>query len=79
MDTVVLTGEMRRGRADYTAEAREHGLRVTTSVCRRTSVDVAGNLDSLSGIARTERHPERTPPLRAPLMTACPAAVDGVA
>lgn len=54
-DTVVLTGTMQRGRAEITAHARAAGLRMTSSVSRRTTVVVAADPDSLSGKARDAR------------------------
>jgi DNA polymerase-3 subunit epsilon len=54
-DTVVLTGTMQRGRAEITAQARAAGLRMTSSVSRRTTVVVAADPDSLSGKARDAR------------------------
>jgi DNA polymerase-3 subunit epsilon len=54
-DTVVLTGAMQRGRAEITAQARAAGLRMNSSVSRRTTVVVAADPDSLSGKARDAR------------------------
>ena len=54
-DTVVLTGQMQRGRAEITAQARAAGLRTTSSVSRKTTVVVAADPDSLSGKARDAR------------------------
>jgi DNA polymerase-3 subunit epsilon len=54
-DTVVLTGQMQRGRAEITTQARAVGLRMTTSVSRRTTVVVAADPDSLSGKASDAR------------------------
>jgi DNA polymerase-3 subunit epsilon len=54
-DTVVLTGQMQRGRAEITAQARAAGLRMTSAVSRKTSVVVAADPDSLSGKARDAR------------------------
>ncbi|MFR9802546.1 exonuclease domain-containing protein [Pseudonocardia sp. RS010] len=54
-DRVVLTGQMRRGRAEITAEARDAGLTMTTSVSRQTKVVVAADPDSLSGKAKNAR------------------------
>lgn len=54
-DTVVLTGTMQRGRAEITAQARAAGLRMTSSVSRRTTVVAAADPDSLSGKARDAR------------------------
>ena len=46
---------MQRGRAEITAQARAAGLRMTSSVSRRTTVVVAADPDSLSGKARDAR------------------------
>ena len=54
-DTVVLTGQMHRGRAEITAQAEAAGLRMTSSVSRRTSIVVAADPDSVSGKARNAR------------------------
>ncbi|SDH11534.1 exonuclease domain-containing protein [Pseudonocardia oroxyli] len=54
-DTVVLTGTMRRGRREITADAVAVGLRMTTNVSRRTTVVVAADPDSLSGKAERAR------------------------
>ena len=53
-DKVVLTGQMQRGRAEITAQAQAAGLRMTTSVSRKTTV-VAADPDSLSGKAEDAR------------------------
>jgi DNA polymerase-3 subunit epsilon len=54
-DTVVLTGQMHRGRAEITAQAQAAGLRMTSAVSRRTTVVVAADPDTLSGKARDAR------------------------
>ena len=52
---MVLTGQMRRGRAEITAEARQVGLHMMTSVSRQTKAVVAADPDSLSGKAKDAR------------------------
>ncbi|WP_181778858.1 exonuclease domain-containing protein [Pseudonocardia pini] len=54
-DTVVLTGTMRRGRREITADAVAVGLRMTSCVSRQTTVVVAADPDSLSGKAQKAR------------------------
>jgi DNA polymerase-3 subunit epsilon len=54
-DKVVLTGQMQRGRAEITAQAQAAGLRMMTSVSRKTTVVVAADPDSLSGKAEDAR------------------------
>jgi len=54
-DKVVLTGQMQRGRAEITAQAQAAGLRMMTSVSRKTTVVVAADPDSLSGKAENSR------------------------
>ena len=51
---VVLTGQMQRGRAEITAQANAAGLRMMTSVSRKTTV-AAADPDSLSGKAEDAR------------------------
>ena len=53
-DKVVLTGQMQRGRAETSAQAQAAGLRMMTSVSRKTTV-VAADPDSLSGKAEDAR------------------------
>jgi DNA polymerase-3 subunit epsilon len=43
---------MHRGRAEITVQAEAAGLRMTSSVSRRTSIVVAADPDSVSGKAR---------------------------
>jgi len=54
-DKVVLTGQMQRGRAETTAQVQAAGLRMMTSVSRKTTVVVAADPDSLSGKAEDAR------------------------
>ena len=54
-DTVVLTGQMQRGRSEITTQAKAAGLRMTSAVSRKTTVVVAADPDSLSGKARDAR------------------------
>jgi DNA polymerase-3 subunit epsilon len=54
-DKVVLTGEMKRERADIAAEAAAAGIRVTGSVSKQTRVLAAADPDSMSGKARRAR------------------------
>ncbi|GAA1195296.1 hypothetical protein GCM10009608_33400 [Pseudonocardia alaniniphila] len=54
-DKIVLTGQMRRGRSEITAEARQVGLQMMTSVSRQTKAVVAADPDSLSGKAKNAR------------------------
>lgn len=53
--TVVLTGDMGRSREEITEQALATGLRVTTSVSRKTTVVAAADPDSLSGKAKKAR------------------------
>lgn len=54
-DKVVLTGDMKRGRAEIVAEAAAAGVRVTGSVSKQTRVLAAADSDSLSGKAKRAR------------------------
>lgn len=54
-DKIVLTGAMKRERAEIAALAIAAGLRVTTGVSRKTAVLVAADPDSLSGKAKDAR------------------------
>ncbi|WP_328648660.1 exonuclease domain-containing protein [Amycolatopsis sp. NBC_00348] len=54
-DKVVLTGAMRRERADIAAEAAAAGVRVTGSVSKQTRVLAAADPDSMSGKAKRAR------------------------
>jgi DNA polymerase-3 subunit epsilon len=54
-DKVVLTGTMKRDRADIAAEATGAGIRVTTSVSKQTRVVAAADPDSMSGKAKRAR------------------------
>ncbi|MGH4009543.1 MAG: exonuclease domain-containing protein [Pseudonocardiaceae bacterium] len=54
-DKVVLTGTMKRGRAEIVAQATAAGLQMANSVSRRTSVVVAADPDSLSAKAKDAR------------------------
>ncbi|WP_410659620.1 exonuclease domain-containing protein [Amycolatopsis sp. lyj-112] len=54
-DRIVLTGSMRRERNDLKAEAVALGLRVVSSVSKRTKVVAAADPDSLSGKAKDAR------------------------
>jgi DNA polymerase-3 subunit epsilon len=54
-DRIVLTGTMRRGRAEIQDRAATTGLRVTTGVSKKTRVLVAADPDSLSGKAKDAR------------------------
>jgi DNA polymerase-3 subunit epsilon len=54
-DKIVLTGTMRRGRAEIQDRATSAGLRVTTGVSKKTRVLVAADPDSLSGKAKDAR------------------------
>ncbi|MCR6489799.1 exonuclease domain-containing protein [Amycolatopsis sp. OK19-0408] len=54
-DKVVLTGEMKRERADIAAEATAAGIRVTGSVSKQTRALAAADPDSMSGKAKRAR------------------------
>jgi DNA polymerase-3 subunit epsilon len=54
-DKVVLTGNMRRDRAEIAADAAAAGIRVTTAVSKQTRVLAAADPDSLSGKAERAR------------------------
>ncbi|MEV4314535.1 exonuclease domain-containing protein [Actinocrispum sp. NPDC049592] len=54
-DKIVLTGTMRRDRAEIQQQAVSVGLRVMSSVSAKTSVLVAADPDSLSGKAKNAR------------------------
>jgi DNA polymerase-3 subunit epsilon len=54
-DKVVLTGDMKRERADVAAEATAAGIRVTTAVSKQTRVLAAADPDSMSGKAKRAR------------------------
>ncbi|WP_206792034.1 exonuclease domain-containing protein [Amycolatopsis sp. MtRt-6] len=54
-DKVVLTGNMKRDRADIAAEAAAAGVRVTGSVSKQTRVLAAADPDSMSGKAKRAR------------------------
>jgi DNA polymerase III subunit epsilon len=54
-DKVVLTGQTQRGPAEIAAQAQAAGLRMMTSVSRKTTVVVAADPDSLSGKAEDAR------------------------
>ncbi|MFJ1766912.1 exonuclease domain-containing protein [Amycolatopsis sp. NPDC088138] len=54
-DKVVLTGAMKRERADIAAEATAAGVRVTGSVSKQTRVLAAADPDSMSGKAKRAR------------------------
>lgn len=54
-DKVVLTGAMRRPRAEIAEQATVAGLRVTSAVSRKTRVVAAADPDSLSGKAKDAR------------------------
>jgi len=54
-DVVVLTGEMRRPRADWEAELAAAGLVVGSGVTKRTRLLVAADADTPSGKARKAR------------------------
>jgi DNA polymerase-3 subunit epsilon len=54
-DKIVLTGTMQRGRDEIKAAAVAAGLRVTTSVSKKTRVVAAADPDSLSGKAKDAR------------------------
>ncbi|MFB9688648.1 exonuclease domain-containing protein [Amycolatopsis plumensis] len=54
-DKVVLTGNMKRERADIVAEAAAAGIRVIGSVSRQTRVVAAADPDSMSGKAKRAR------------------------
>ncbi|MGH3840915.1 MAG: hypothetical protein ACRDS0_05630 [Pseudonocardiaceae bacterium] len=54
-DKVVLTGTMKRGRAEIVAQATAAGLQLASSVSRRASVVVAADPDSLSAKAKDAR------------------------
>ncbi|VVJ17245.1 DNA polymerase III epsilon subunit (EC [Amycolatopsis camponoti] len=51
-DKVVLTGDMKRQRADIAAEATAAGIRVTGAVSKQTRVLAAADPDSMSGKAK---------------------------
>ncbi|GLY38859.1 hypothetical protein Amsp01_048830 [Amycolatopsis sp. NBRC 101858] len=54
-DKVVLTGDMKRARADIAAEATAAGIRVTSAVSKQTRVLAAADPDSMSGKAKRAR------------------------
>lgn len=54
-DRVVLTGDMRRVRAEIVAEAAAAGIRVTGTVSKQTRVLAAADPDSMSGKAKRAR------------------------
>jgi DNA polymerase-3 subunit epsilon len=54
-DKVVLTGAMKRERADIAAEATAAGIRVTSAVSKQTRVLAAADPDSMSGKAKRAR------------------------
>lgn len=54
-DKVVLTGAMKRDRADIAAEATAAGVRVTGAVSKQTRVLAAADPDSMSGKAKRAR------------------------
>jgi DNA polymerase-3 subunit epsilon len=54
-DKVVLTGSMKRERADIVADATAAGIRVTKAVSKQTRLLAAADPDSMSGSARRAR------------------------